>query len=78
MEDKKLDDLWRRQAAYAASRRRIADAQMAIVENKRLDVSDPSRDAMLLADYQEALNHLLEIGEHMSRTSPSEHPHLKR
>ena len=51
---------------------------MAIVENKRLDVSDPSRDAMLLADYQEALNYLLEIGEHMSRTSPSEHPHLKR
>ena len=78
MEDKKLDDLWRRQAAYAASRRRIADAQMAIVENKRLGVSDPSRDAMLLADYQEALNHLLEIGEHMSRTSPSEHPHLER
>ena len=62
MEDKKLDGLWRRQAAYAASRRRIADAQMAIVENKRLGVSDPSRDA-LLADYQEALNHLLEIGD---------------
>jgi hypothetical protein len=38
---KKLNELRRRQAAYAASRRRIADAQMAIVENKRLGVSDP-------------------------------------
>jgi hypothetical protein len=46
------------------------DAQLAIAENKRLGVSDPLRDAMLLADYQEALDHLLEIGEHMSRTSP--------
>jgi hypothetical protein len=27
---KKLKDLWRRQAAYAASRQKIADAQMAI------------------------------------------------
>jgi hypothetical protein len=44
---KKLDELRWRQAAYAASRRRIADAQMAIVENKRLGVSDPSCDAML-------------------------------
>jgi hypothetical protein len=72
---KKLKDLWRRQAAYAASRQKIADAQMAIAENKRLGVSDPSRDAMLLADYQEALNHLLEIGEHMYRASLSEHRH---
>lgn len=59
---KQLDDLWQRQAAYHASLQRIADAQRAVTENKRLGDSNPSREAILLADYQEALNHLLEIG----------------
>jgi hypothetical protein len=57
---KQLDDLWQRQAVYHASLQRIADAQRAVTENKLL--GDPSREAILLADYQEALNHLLEIG----------------
>ena len=68
---KKLDELRWRQAAYAASRRRIEDAQMAIVENKRLGVSDP----MLLGRLPRS-PHLLEIGERMSLTSPSKHPPL--
>jgi hypothetical protein len=53
-----------RQLAYVASLERITDAQLAIAENKRLGGGDPSRDAILLAAYQEALNHLLEIAEH--------------
>ena len=52
------------------------DAQRALAENRLLAVNDPSRDAMLLTAYQEALNHLLEIGDHMNRTLPSEHPTL--
>jgi hypothetical protein len=65
-----LDDFRRRQAAYVASLERIADAQSAIAENKLLGGDDPSRHATLLAAYQEALNHLLEIGEHQM-TEPS-------
>jgi hypothetical protein len=64
---KQLDDLWQRQAAYHASLQRIADAQRAVTESKLLGDSDPSREAILLADYQEALNHLLEIGPHVYR-----------
>jgi hypothetical protein len=59
---KQLDDLWERQAAYHASLQRIADVQRAVTENKHLGGSDPSRESILLADYQEAVNHLLEIG----------------
>jgi DNA-binding NtrC family response regulator len=65
-----LDAFRRRQAAYAASLEKIADAQLAIVENKLLGVSDPSRDANLLSAYQEALNHLLEIGERVNQHGP--------
>ena len=64
---KQLDDLWQRQAAYQASLQRIADAQRAVTESKLLGDSDPSREAILLADNQEALNHLLEIGPHVYR-----------
>ncbi len=59
---KQLDDLRQRQAAYHASLQRIADAQRAFTESKLLGDSDPSREAILLADFQEALNRLLEIG----------------
>jgi hypothetical protein len=59
-----LDDFRRRQSAYVASPERIADAQLAISENKLLGGGDPSCDAILLAACQEALNHLLEIAEH--------------
>ncbi|MGA7386153.1 MAG: hypothetical protein WBW81_16090 [Methylocella sp.] len=58
---KQLYDLWRWQSAYHASLQRIADAQRAVTENKLLGGSDLSREAILLATYQEALNHLLEI-----------------
>jgi CheY-like chemotaxis protein len=64
---KQLDDLWQRQADYRASLQRIADAQRAVTENKLLGDSDPSREAILLADYQEALNQLLETGARVNR-----------
>jgi hypothetical protein len=69
---KQLDDLWERQAAYHASLQRIADAQRAVTENKLL--GDPSREAILLADYQEALNHLLEIGTRVTGLPGPEFP----
>lgn len=59
---KQLKDLRQRQAAYHASLQRIADAQRAVAKHKLLGDSDPSREAILLADYQEVLNHLLETG----------------
>jgi hypothetical protein len=63
-----LDDFRRRQAVYVASMERIADAHLAIVENKLLEGGDPSRHPTLLAAYQEALNYLLDIGEHTARS----------
>jgi hypothetical protein len=66
---KRLDDLWQRQADYRASLQRIADAQRAVTANKLLGDSDPSREAILLADYQEAVNHLLETGTRVTRVS---------
>jgi hypothetical protein len=41
-----LDDFRRRQSIYIASLERIADAQLAIAENKRLGGGDPLRDAI--------------------------------
>src|ERR1700730_18455155 len=62
---KQLKDLRQRQAAYHASLQRIADAQRAVAKHKLLGDSDPSREAILFADYQEALNQLLETGTHV-------------
>ena len=42
---------------------RIADAQPAVAENKLLGVSNPAREAALWANDEEALKHVLEIGE---------------
>jgi hypothetical protein len=65
-----LENFRRRKSAYVASLERIADAQLAIAENRLLGGADPSRNAILSTAYQEALNHLLEIGEHQT-TEPS-------
>jgi hypothetical protein len=64
---KQLDDLWERQAAYHASLQRIADARRAVTEHKLHGDSDPSRESILLADYQEALNHLLETATRINQ-----------
>ena len=66
MDDKKLDDLWRWQAEYLASRQRIMKAQKALAAYRCRAVRDPSREAVLLGAYQEALDDLLEIGERAS------------
>jgi hypothetical protein len=70
-----LADLWERQAAYHASRERIADTQRAVTENKLL--GDPSRYATLLADYQEAVNHLLDTGPRENRPATTGVPSIK-
>jgi hypothetical protein len=57
---KHLDGLWQRQAAYHASLQRIVDARRAVTENQLF--GDPSREAILLADYQEAVTHVLDTG----------------
>lgn len=74
---KQLDDLWQRQADYRASLQRIANAQRAVTANKLLGDSNPSRAAILLADYEAALNHLLETGTRVNRPARTQVPSVK-
>jgi predicted nucleic acid-binding Zn-ribbon protein len=66
---KRLEDLWRRNAAASASLQRIVDAQADLARKQLYGVTNEARAAALWAAYEEALKRALEIGDELHQAA---------